>query len=270
MRTPAARAGALLGLAVLVLCGALPPGAYATQSVSFKAALTPERLGHSTTIELAFAIASPADRVPAPLTGVELSYPAHFGIATSGLGLSTCTPAVLEVQGPEGCAPDSQMGYGSALAEVQIGAEILRESVSTSIFMAPIENGNITLLMFVEGRAPVFTQFVLGGQLLPAPPPFGGTLAIAVPLVQSAPGDPDAAVVRLKSTIGPRGITYFRRRHGRLVAYRPMGILLPNRCPHGGFPFAATFTFADGTSTSAPAAVRCPRRGRRRGRHRGR
>jgi hypothetical protein len=243
----------------VLLCGALPAAAGGAQTVSLEVALSPERLGHDTTLEFGFRIAAPAGVVPSPLTGLNLSYPAHFGIATSGLGVATCSPAALERVGANGCPADSRMGYGNAIAEVQDGPEILQETASTSIFMAPVQNGSLALLFFADGEAPLSAQIVFPGLLLPAQAPFGGDLAISVPLVPSVPGAPYVAVVRLRSTIGPRRLTYYERVHGQLVPYRPKGIVLPTRCPHGGFPFAATFKFADTSSAIARAIVPCPR-----------
>src|SRR6202035_4344323 len=167
---------------------------------------------------------------------------------TSGLGVATCAPAALDEAGYSGCPADSRMGYGTATAEIQDGALILRETVSTSVFMAPVTDGNLAMLFFADGESPLSAQIVFPGQLLPAPMPFGGRLAITVPLVASVPGAPDVAVVSLRSTIGPRRLTYYRRIHGGVGAERPKGIVLPSRCPPGGFHFVGTFRFADGSS----------------------
>jgi hypothetical protein len=79
-----------------------------------------------------------------------------------------------------------------------------------------------------------------------------------VPLVPSLPEAPDVAVVQLHATFGPKDLTYYEREHGKLVAYHPKGILLPNTCPHGGFAFSASFTFLDGSHTTAQTRVPCP------------
>jgi len=243
---------------VTVLCGVLPATVRGAQSVQLEVALTPERLGQGTTIEFGFRIAAPAGTVPPALTAINLSYPAHLGIATSGLGIATCSPAVLDEVGSQGCPADSRMGYGSAIAEIQEGPQIIQETAATSIFMAPVQNGSLALLFFANGETPLSAQIVFPGLLLSAPAPFGGTLAIAVPTVPSVPGAPDVAVVRLRSTIGPQALTYYKHVHGHVVAYRPKGIVLPSRCPQGGFPFAASFRFADKTSATARAVVPCP------------
>lgn len=247
-------------MVLVVLWGALPGGAAGSQSVRLDVALVPKRLGRGTTIEFGFQIAPPAGVVPSPLTGIDLSYPAKLGIATSGLGIATCEPAVLEDVGSDGCPANSRMGYGTATAEIQDGPAILRETVSTSVFMAPVRNGSLAMLFFADGESPISAQIVFPGLLLPAPAPFGGTLAITVPRVPSIPGAPDVAVVRLRSTIGPRALTYYEHLHGQVVPYRPKGIVLPARCPRGGFPFAASFEFADASRAVARTIVPCPRR----------
>jgi hypothetical protein len=35
-------------------------------------------------------------------------------------------------------------------------------------------------------------------------------------------------------------------------------IVVPSNCPVGGFPFAAEFTYADGSTSSALASAACP------------
>ncbi len=247
-------------LVVALLCAVIPTTADAAQSVRLDATLTPERLGHGTTIGFGFQIAAPANQVPPPLTSVEVLYSADLGISLSGLGLATCTPSTLEALGAEGCPADSRMGYGTALAEIPIGPEIAHETAHLTLLRTRTQNGHLALLFYAEGAAPISTQILLPGLLLPAPAPFGGRININVPLVPSLPGAPDVAVVKLRSTIGPKHLTYYEHLHGRWVSYHPKGILLPDNCPHGGFPFSAILTFLDGSHTSAYTTVPCPTR----------
>jgi hypothetical protein len=255
-----------LVLAVLLACAcSLPPAAaHATQSVKLSATLTPERLGQGTTIGFSFQIDAPAGRVPPPLSAVDLRYPENLGIATSGLGLETCSVAMVEAFGADNCPSESVMGTGSALAEIPVGPEIVHEYAPVTIFRAPTKNGQIALLLYANGLSPVDAQILLPSLLLPASAPFGGRVQIAVPLVPSLPDSPDVAVVRLTTTLGPLGITYYERVHGRAVAYHPRGLLLPDSCPHGGFPFAAELSFVDGSRASVSTVVPCPGSGRKR------
>jgi hypothetical protein len=256
--TRRARAAWLLAAIALASCSESAAGAQAAQTARLQVGLVPERLGQATTIEFGFAIARLGGGVPSPVTRIDLRYPAHFGIVTSGLGVASCTRALLEAAGPEGCPSRSLMGYGTATAEVQVGGEILQESATTDVFMAPLAEGNINLQFYVNGYTPLAAQLLFPGLLLPASAPYGGDLSITVPLLESFPEGPDVALVKLRSTIGPLGVIYYQRIHGKFVPYRPSGIILPARCPKRGFPFAVTFQFADGSTTTSRARVPCP------------
>jgi hypothetical protein len=249
---------ATLLAAFCLLCLQPPSSARATATVTLHAALTPEHLGAGTTIHFGFAIAPTPGEVPAPIREIDLLYPANLGIATSGLGLSTCRVATLEADGPPGCPSDSVMGYGAALVEVPFGPEILQETTRITTFMAPIHHQRLSLLFYADGEHPVSAQLVFPGLVLPAAAPFGGDLNARLPLVPSVPEAPDAALVELSTTLGPSHITYYEYSKGHTIPYHPRGILLPNTCPRGGFRFAARFAFNDGTHASAAATVACP------------
>ncbi len=245
-------------IAILALLAFLPATARAEQAAKLHMAFTPEKLGTGTTMILSIQVATTNDQVPSPLTALDLSYPADLGIVTSGLGIATCSIATLEASGPEGCPADSRMGYGSALVEVPFGPELIKETGSITIFMAPAQSGNLGLIFFADGRTPIATELIFPSLVLPAPPPYGGRLNTIVPQVPTLPGAPDAALVRLRSTLGPLGLTYYERTRGRTIPYKPKGIILPEHCPRGGFPFAARFAFEDGSSYSAHTVVPCP------------
>ncbi len=198
-----------------------------------------------------------------PLSVIELSYPAHLGIATSGLGLSTCSAATLESHGPPGCPSNSVMGYGSGLAEVPFDHRTLYEPVKLTTFMAPLQDGHLGLLFFADGEFPVNAELVIPSVVLPSQTPFGGDLTTSVPIVPTWPEGPDVVLTRFSTTLGPgvgrRRVTYWEYSRGRYIPYHPRGILLPRRCPRGGFPFATTLTFEGGAQARAHTAVPCPR-----------
>jgi hypothetical protein len=193
------------------------------------------------------------------LTELDVRYPGNLGIGLSGLGIATCSAVTLEAFGPAGCPADSRMGFGSVLVAIPIGPEIVQETGQVAIVRAADQSGHIAMLLYASGVAPVDAHVVFSAILLPAAWPFGGRLHIDVPLVPSLPEAPDVSVERAHSTLGPQHLTYYERIHGKLVAYNPQGILLPDRCPRGGFPFTARFTFQDGSHASARTAVPCPR-----------
>lgn len=251
-------------LALLLACACLPASAHAAQPVSLHVAFTPERLGHATSIDFNVRITPPADSVPSPLTKIDMRYPSTIGLAVSGLGLMGCSEATLEAFGPDACPADSRMGEGSALAEIPIGPDIVHETSPVAIVRAPEEDGHIGMLFYASGETPVDAQIAFPGLLVASSTSGDESIHINVPLVPSLPGGPDVAVIGLNATFGPRGLTYYEHVHGKLVAYRPEGILLPDRCPHGGFVFGATLAFLDGSHTRAHTVVPCPSTPRRR------
>lgn len=239
-----------------LLCCAQP--ALAGQSAQLHATLTPDRLGAATTLGFTLRIAGSHGDVPPPLTDVSLSYPSEFGVAVSGLGVETCAQTGLETFGIDACPPDSRMGHGNATVAIPIGPTTLHETANVTIVRGRSATGGLLILFFAEGSSPVQAAITLPATLMPASPPFGGSVDIALPLIPSLPEAPDVSLVRLTATLGPLGLTYYERVGGKQVAYKPRGIELPGSCPRGGFPFAVRLSFADATHTSAEDAVPCP------------
>jgi hypothetical protein len=244
--------------------GAAPEGA-AAEGAALSARFIPMHLGQRTTLEFGFSFEAPPGQVPPPLVQIELRYPDELGLGLSGLGLATCTAQALEADGPGGCSPNATMGLGTVLSGIVLGATPITEQAPIAIMRAPDREGKLALLFSSEGTTPVATRIVFSGLLLPAHVPFGGLVDIGVPLVPTLPGAPYISVIHLRATIGPRKIVYYERVDGRTLAYQPRGILLPERCPRGGFPFAAQFRFLDGSLRTARTAIPCdPKRGRHR------
>ena len=194
------------------------------------------------------------------MTNVDLHLPAGLGLATSTLGLANCNPAALLARGLGGCPANARIGFGSALVAVPAEGEPVEEAGSLTALVGPPNSEHLEVLFYAEGHSPVFAQLVFPGHILSDNPPFSGRLDTTIPLIPTWPGGPDVAVTRMTSTIGPRGLTYYRRVHGGIVPFHPRGIAVPKRCPRRGFPFRADITFLDGTHQSAASAVPCPAR----------
>lgn len=234
-----------------------PAQGLAGTAAKLSASFSPSQLGGRTTLDFRFSLSAAPGLVPPPLTEIELRYPKDLGIGLSGLGLATCNAVALERSGPSGCPANSVMGYGVVLTAVMLGGTVVRENAPITVLRAPDQSGSIALLFYAEGTRPVSTTVVFSGALVPAPMPFGGQVDIGVPLVPTLPGAPYISVLKLHSTIGPVGVIYFERVSGQELAYRPSGILLPARCPRGGFPFSARFRFLGGSQAFARTSVRC-------------
>lgn len=233
-------------------------GALAQTTARLHAAFEPYRLGGRATLQFEFAFSAPAGQVPPPLIEMQLRYPRGINFFLNNLGTMTCTQRTLEASGPAACPPDSVMGYGVVRTGIVLGGTPVQESSPITILRAPERDGDLALLFFAEGREPVVTDVIFSGLLLSAKEPFGGRVKIGVPLVETLPGAPYVSVFHLHATIGPEHLTYYREVDGVSLAFVPQGILLPPRCPRHSFPFAAIFSFSDGTHALASTTVPCP------------
>jgi hypothetical protein len=249
----------LAAAAGLLVCGCLPANAAAaSETATLHASFTPNRLAAPTTIGFEFQVATSDGLAPPPMTGIDLHMPAGMNYTITTLGLATCQPATLVAKGLAGCSPNSRLGFGSAFVEVPFGTGSGHELPEIQAVMGPPSKGNMVVLFYANGQTPVFAQLVFEGEVLPASGIFGSELATNVPLIPSVPNGPAVSIVSVKATIGPSHLTYYRHSHGRVVPFHPIGIAVPERCPHGGFPFSASFNFEDGSHAAASTTVACP------------
>jgi hypothetical protein len=250
-----------LVLACLCACALTPGVAQAVVvDASLHASFSPNRLSAPTTITFGFDLRTSEGTAPPPLTSMDLQMPAGVDYTSTTLGLAVCKPAALLAKGLTGCSPNSRLGYGSAVVEVPFGTGAGHEIPEIQALAGPSPHGNLVVLFYANGESPVYAQLVFSGEVLPDKGRFGSQLAATIPLVTSVPGGPDVSITRVQTTIGPNHLTYYKRVHGRRVAFRPRGVSVPSRCPVGGFPFAAAFTFQDGSTATATTAVPCPPR----------
>lgn len=246
-------------LALLLLLGLAGPAAAAgSETATLSTRFAPDRPGASTTIIYGFTITSPNGALPSPLIKTNVQLPAGMGLGSSTLGLDTCRIATIELRGSQACPANSHIGYGTAQVDVPFGPQTIHETASVETLMGPVENEHLTVLFFADGIYPVSAELVFPGEVLEDSRPFGARLNTVIPLTGSTPEGPDVSLIHFQSTIGPSHITYYHRRHGRKIAFRPRGIEVPRFCPRGGYPFAAEFQFQDGTRTTASSTIPCP------------
>ncbi len=255
MRRPSVRRTAIIVATILALVGANSATARGSQQVTVRAAMTPERLGHPTTLGFGFQITTPPHEVPPALTSLQVRYPPGLGFGLSELGLDTCTTQTLEYFGPNACPTNSLMGTGTAIAEIQIGPEIIHEKAQLTIFRTEASGSAsyISLLINAEGITPVFSDIILPTTLQP-----NGTLAIHIPLITPLPEVSPIAIVQLETTVGPKHLHYREPARGHIITYKPRGIPIPSTCPHHGFKFTAKLTFQNNTHSTAATSIPCP------------
>jgi hypothetical protein len=138
------------------------------------------------------------------------------------------------------------LGRGSAVLEVRPGAQTLPEQVTMSAFRGPNRGNRPTLEIFGQGETPLYQSSISTAVLEPDGAPYGSKLVISIPPIPTLELEPNASFQSFSLTIRGPGV-------GGAAAIR-----VPRRCPSGGFPFAASFTFANHSTASASTGVGCP------------
>lgn len=238
---------ALAVLAALVMCVAPLAPARAATFATITPSLSPDRLGADGALLLTIHYAGGETGVPAPVRRSVLRFPAGLGIEIPHL--RSCSTARLRTQGPRGCPAQSLLGQGHALAEAQAGSQIITENISLWLFLGPFHNLEPTFEILGQGYTPFDERLVLTGTVLIDSPPYGEDLVLSVPPIPTLPLEPDASIVTMSLIVGTS-----KPRDPR----NANTVVVPSRCPSGGFPFAADFTYADGSTSSALASAPCP------------
>jgi hypothetical protein len=210
--------------------------------------LSPDRLRAEGSLTVTIHYAGGPFGVPSPIRKAVLELPAGLNLEIPSL--HSCGAGRLLARGPTACPARSKLGAGRALAEVHAGTVTISENASLWVFLGPLQsNLEPTFEILAQGYTPVDERMVLRGTVLPANAPYGEELELAIPPIPTLMFEPDASIVDFSLTIGGTG---------RRASRGANTILVPSSCPAGGFPFAAEFTYAEGSTGIALATVPCP------------
>jgi hypothetical protein len=226
-----------------------PPAPTALEtSAAIAPSMSPDRLGAKAALTVTVRYSGGAFGVPSPVRNSILRLPA--GLSLDIPSLRSCSATRLRARGPSGCPAQSVLGRGHALVEAHAGTEVITEEAAMWVFLGPPDNLQPTFEVLAQGYTPIDERKVFTGTALPATAPYGEELELAIPPIPTLMFVPDASIVTFSLTIGPD--THRRTREAN-------AIVVPSSCPVGGFPFAAEFTYADGSTGSSLATAPCPR-----------
>ena len=238
--------GALL--AALAICAFPAAPTRAQGSATLSATLSPDRLSAQGALTITIHYAEGSSGVPSPVRRSVLRFPIGLGVEIPHL--RSCSPVRLRARGPSACSVESLLGHGHALAEAQAGSQLITEDISLWLFLGPFHNLQPTFEVLGQGFTPFDERVVLTGTVFIDKPPYGEDLVVSVPPIPTLPLEPDASIVTMSLTVGVS-----KPRHPRAANT----VVVPPKCPPGGFPFAADFTYADGSTGNALASAPCPR-----------
>ena len=223
-----------------------PPPPEAT-TATIRPSFSPDKLGAKAAFTFAAHFAGGELGVPSPVRRAVVHFPA--GLTLDVPKLRSCTKARLQAHGARGCPAQSQIGTGRALADVHVGSSVESEEAAVSAFVGPPQGLNPTIEILGQGYSPLEERVVITATTQPDNPPYGEKLVMSVPAITTIPLEPNASTVSFSVTIGGKAA----KKH-----HNPNAALLPSRCPAGGFPFAAEFTYEDGSTSTSTATVPCP------------
>jgi hypothetical protein len=226
---------------------ALAATAAATNVGSISSTLSPDRLGARGALTVSIHIAGGEFGVPVPLRRAVVRFPAGMSIEIPHL--RSCSTEHLQQLGGGNCPRQSKLGQGHALVQTRAGAETISENVALSAFLGEPRNLQPAFEVLGEGTAPVSVRMVVTGAVLTDHAPYGERLMMSIPPILTLPLAPDGSLVDFSLTVGAR-----RGKPGTMNA-----VVVPRKCPVGGFPLTGEFVYADGTSGSDRTAIPCPR-----------
>lgn len=240
----APRAG--LALASVALCAA-PTTAAAEEpptTGTFAPALLPATPGAHAGFKITVKFAGGEFGMPSQVTHVALHMPA--GLRYQVRGLKICPAARLKAHGLGGCPADTRIGAGHALMGAHLGASNITEEAQIWAFLGPAHNGLPSIELLGQGETPLEESVVLTGVWQRDQAPYGARIDFSVPPIPTVPLEPSASTISFSLEVGGA-----RHAHGRAA------VILPRKCPAGGLPFAADFSYANGTSSRSTARVPC-------------
>jgi hypothetical protein len=218
-------------------------------TASLQPSFLPNALGVRTAFTLGFRLRGGFEGVPPPVSGIVLRLPAGLGIDLRGV--ARCSAERLRRMGRTGCPARSLIARGSAVAAVHAGSQSIPEQAVVHAFRGPDRGERPTVLILSRGDTPLQQTTLSTGVLARDSGPFGLRLNVSVPPIPTLVLEPNASILSMSVTFGASA--------ARPRAHTAAGaVTVPRRCPSGGFPFAARFSFEDGTSVGATARLRCP------------
>jgi hypothetical protein len=232
--------------------------ALAAEGLIVHESFTPDKLGAPTNLSITARFLSTTGGPPSPITKLTLYAPA--GLAVDARGAGTCTEARLADRGPSGCPANSRVGFGGGVGLLELSKTIIREPYALDFFFAPSEHGHLTLLAYASAVSPVPVELVVVAREVPAPKPYGLGFSVEVPSVSTIPGASPASVESAFATFGATNVAYYERVHGKRTLVHLRGMIVPKRCPRGGFPSEGTIDFADGSTLTVNPTIPCPHR----------
>lgn len=250
------------GTIVVIAAFAAPTSALAAEVLSSSPTLT-GNLGGPGVLTVNAGVTDSLGGIPSPLTQLLIDVPPGFtyNFATVPLcPLTTITAANGSV--PPVCPAGSRIGTGSAVVQAALGTTTLVESTTIDIYA--IDRSPFKAEIWGNGTTPVAETLTFPGTFTPTSPPYAEQIGVNIPPIPTVPGGPDGSVTSLHFTLGGlhTATTTKTVKHGKKsvkeTVKTSVGLFdLPKKCS-GSIPYAASTSFADGSTVPLTGKLPCP------------
>jgi hypothetical protein len=249
----------LIAATVACVCLIAVAAAWATQTLEVTASFSPDKLGAPTNVHGTATIGSTNAPLPSPISEATVMGPPGLTVDTKGVGI--CNAVKLEeTLETSVCPKDSKAGFGGGVGAYELAGQVNEEPFTLNFYRGPNENGHIVILAYLNAVSPVSVQLVLKAQVVNEPKPYGLGFTFKVPPIESLPGASNATAKSIYITLGAPNAAYFEKVGGKRKLVHVKGIIVPKKCPKGGFPYLTRFAFEDGTTSTVTGTIPCPRK----------
>jgi hypothetical protein len=242
----------LLAIPVALLVVALAATAVwaASNTQDFKVTAKPLKLSTkkkpvSITLGVTMHTGSSDGTRPSPWRNVHVFFPA--GATANASAFPTCEAAPLEANGPDVCPKKSIIGKGQAIVEATPIIDQL--TVPVTVINGPKVGGSPQIFFYAFATEPIQVSYVIKGVLKKNKGKWSYDLSVPIQRLQPVAGVQDVVIQDFHVDVGAK-----IKKKGKTIPY----IVSPRKCPKGGFPFAADWTYEDGGTFHTDYTIACP------------
>jgi hypothetical protein len=231
-------------LGVGAACALLASAAFAAVQVAFTVAVTPNKAGKPTGLNVKIVSSDPAAEQPPIMNRILIKL--NEGGKYNSSKFPRCTLAKLQARGPNGCPSGSKIGSGKGVGYAK---PVVTDPVNAklTIFNGAKSGGKDTILVYVfPDLGPTFVS--VGKITKKRSGGFDYNLDFNVPPIKTLPSAPDASVGTVDTKTPKKTIKKGKRKFSLIIA--------PKKCK-GTWKAEGQFFFADGTSVTTPVTQKC-------------
>jgi hypothetical protein len=231
-------------LGVGAACALLASAAFAAVQVAFTVAVSPNKAGKPTGLNVKIVSSDPAAEQPPIMNRILIKL--NEGGKYNSSKFPRCTLAKLQARGPNGCPSGSKIGSGKGVGYAK---PVVTDPVNAklTIFNGAKSGGKDTILVYVfPDLGPTFVS--VGKITKKRSGGFDYNLDFNVPPIKTLPSAPDASVGTVDTKTPKKTIKKGKRKFSLIIA--------PKKCK-GTWKAEGQFFFADGTSVTTPVTQKC-------------